>query len=228
MRLDKLLSERLNYFGIFFLLLISADIGFAFVHLAHELTPLLQDRLFSIETDRGYAEIFQYVKTYWIAIMLAILWWRTREWVYIAWMLLYTYMLLDDGTQIHERGGAVIAKNWGYEGAFGFRAQDFGELTISGFFGFVLFGLILIMYFRSTRDAKNASKDLTLLFVAIAFFGIVVDILHVLLEGFYSNLIFGLVEDGGEMLVMSVACWYVMNLLERRGNTPSSFWQLCK
>jgi hypothetical protein len=156
----NLLSEHLNQVGIFLLLLISADTVFVIVHLVHKLSPFLGSSLYSLEADRGYSEIFQYVKTYWIVIMLAALWWRTREYVYVAWMLFYAYLLCDDAFQIHERGGGAIARHWGYEGALGLRAQDFGELTVAGVFGLSFLVLILMMYLRSTRDARNASKDL--------------------------------------------------------------------
>lgn len=225
MSYDNLLSERLNQVGIFLLLLISADTAFVIVHLVHELPPFLGNRLYSLETDRGYSEIFQYVKTYWIVIMLAALWWGTREYVYVTWMLLYAYLLGDDAFQIHERGGDAIARHWGYESALGLRAQDFGELTVFGLFGLPFLVLIVIMSLRSTRDARNASKDLTLLFGVILFFGVIIDMLHIIAGGGYG---FGVVEDGGEMFAMSVVCWYVLNLVERRGNAAISLWQLTK
>jgi hypothetical protein len=224
----NLLSEHLNQVGIFLLLLISADTVFVIVHLVHKLSPFLGSSLYSLEADRGYSEIFQYVKTYWIVIMLAALWWRTREYVYVAWMLFYAYLLCDDAFQIHERGGGAIARHWGYEGALGLRAQDFGELTVAGVFGLSFLVLILMMYLRSTRDARNASKDLTLLFGVIVFFGVIIDMLHTVAGGGYVEAVFGVVEDGGEMFAMSVVCWYVLNLLERRGNVPTSLWQLTK
>lgn len=224
----NLLPERVNQAGIFLLLLISADTAFVIVHLVHGLSPFLSNSLYSLETDRGYSEIFQYVKTYWIVLMLAALWWRTREYVYVTWMLLYAYLLCDDAFQIHERGGDAIARHWGYESALGLRAQDFGELTAAGMFGLAFLVLIVIMSLRSTRDAKNASKDLALLFGVIVFFGVIIDMLHIVAGSGYAKGVFGIVEDGGEMFAMSVACWYVLNLVERRGNAPTSLWQLTK
>jgi hypothetical protein len=87
------------------------------------------------------------------------------------------------------------------------------------------------MYLRSTHDARNASKDLALLFCVMVFFGVIIDMLHVValrLVGHYAGIAFGVVEDWGEMLAMSVVCWYVLNLVERRGNVPTSLWQQTK
>jgi hypothetical protein len=67
---------------------------------------------------------------------------------------------------------------------------------------FGLFSLVLISitYLHSTRDAKNASQDLILLFGLIAFFGLVVDVVHSLAaEDGYLEAVLGVVEDGGEM-----------------------------
>lgn len=226
---DKLLSENINKVGFFVLLLISADTAFVILHLVHELSPFLCNSNYSLETDRGYSEIFQYVKTYWIIIMLAVLWRRTRESVYFAWMLLYSYLLCDDSFHIHERAGGAIAGYWGYESALGLRAQDFGELTVSGVFGLAFLVLIVITFLWSTRDARNASKDLTLLFGVIVFFGVIIDMLRSIVGGDgYGEVVFGVVEDGGEMFAMSAVFWYVLNLVERRGNAPGSLWKVTK
>lgn len=225
---DTPLPERRNQVGVFFLLLVSTDTAFVIVHLVHKLSPFLSNTLYSLETDRGYPEIFQYVKTYWIVIMLAGLWRRTREHVYATWMLLYAYLLCDDAFGIHERGGDAIARHWGYENALGLRAQDFGELTVSGALGLAFLVLIGVTYLRSASDARNASKDLALLFSLIVFFGVLIDMLHIIAGYGYGEMVFGVVEDGGEMFAMSVVCWYVFNLVERRGKTPTSLWRLTK
>jgi hypothetical protein len=203
---DNLPSDRSNQAGIFLLLLISADAVFVIAHLIHK--SGWGSHLYSLEADRGFSEIFQYVKVYWIVIMLAALLWRTREYVYATWMLLYAYVLCDDAFQIHERGGIAIAKYWGYEGAravtahegtLGLKPKDFGELTIYGAFGFLFLALISIAYLRSARDARNASKDLTLLLGVTLFFGVIIDMLHsVAGEDSYLAAVLGVVEDGGK------------------------------
>lgn len=222
---DHVRSDRLYRSGIFLLLLIAADTAFVVVHLLLNLWPLVADSLYSLETDLGYSEIYQYVKTYWIVIMLAALWWRARQSVYVGWMLLYAYLLCDDAFQIHERGGNVIVRNSDYQDALGLRAQDFGELTVSAVSGLVFLVLILTMYWRSTRSARNATQDLALLFGALAFFGVIVDMLHILAGDGQSEAFLAVVEDGGELLAMSLACGYVLNLLARRGSVPTSLWQ---
>lgn len=225
---DNPLSRRLAQSGIFLLLLMSADSAFVVVHLVHKLSPALTNSLYSLKTDRGYAELFQYVKTYWIVIMLAALWWRTRERVYLVWMLLYAYLLCDDAFKIHERGGIAIASHWDYVGALGLRARDFGELTVYGAVGLTFLALIFIAYLRSSRDARNASQDLALLSGVLVFFGLIIDMFDIIAEGRHAEMIFGVVEDGGELFAMSLICWYAFHLSKRRGHMPTSLWQLTK
>jgi hypothetical protein len=207
------------------LLLLAADAVFVAVHLVHALSPFLNDGLFSIERDRSYAEIFQYVKTYWVVLLLAALAWRTRESVYVAWMLLYAYLLFDDAFRIHEEGGAAMAARLGYVGALGLRPEDLGELTVSAVIGVVFLALILITYRRGGRDARNASSDLALLVGVLAFFGVFVDMLRIVVEPAYAELLLAIVEDGGEMVAMSFTCWYALGLLVRRGQVPAALWQ---
>jgi hypothetical protein len=215
-------------FGIFLLLLVSADMAFVAVHFLRDFPPFDSSRLFSLETDKGYAEIFQYVKTWWIVVMLALIGWRGREGIYFAWMLLFAYLLGDDSMQLHEHGGHVIAKHWNFVNAFGLRGQDFGELAFSAIFGLGFLLLILSMYWRSTNETKAVSRRLAFYFGVIVFFGVFVDVLHILAgEGAGSDVL-GAVEDGGEMFAVSIVCWYVMNLVEGGENVRTSLRQLMR
>jgi hypothetical protein len=218
-------SGRYEASLICLLLLMAADTAFVAIHLVHKHSTLLANDLYSLSKDGGYAEVFQYVKIYWIVIMLFALWSRTRERVYPAWMLLYGYLLCDDALQIHERVGGAIARSWGYGDAFSLEAKDFGELTLSAAFGVAFLALISMTYLRSTHAARNASKDLALLFGILVFFGVGVDMLHTAVEVPYVKPLLGVLEDGGEMFAVSVVCWYVLKLLERRGAAAAWLWQ---
>jgi hypothetical protein len=50
--------------------------------------------------ERGYSEIFQYIKEYWIALLLGALAVRQRSVLYLGWSLLFFYLLLDDSLTI--------------------------------------------------------------------------------------------------------------------------------
>lgn len=80
----------------FLLLLLVADFAFIFLHFLLEMTPILNRPLYSLEKDRGYPEFYQYVKELWIIVLLLSVCVRTRAVGYIAWIMLFGYLLCDD------------------------------------------------------------------------------------------------------------------------------------
>ncbi|MDQ3186390.1 MAG: hypothetical protein M3Q16_08080 [Pseudomonadota bacterium] len=202
-------------------LLLSADVAFLLLHIFNKLSPM-PNVLFDLSKDDGYSEMFQYIKEYWIAIVLFAMYWRTREGIYGTWALLFTYALCDDGLAIHERVGEVLVSQWNYAPALGLRAQDFGELTVSVVVGSAFLVLITYFYLRCSNNAKNVSKDLALLFGLLVFFGVFVDMVNSIVNGLT------MVEEAGEMATMSMITVYVVRLLERQGHVTVSLWQLIK
>lgn len=223
-----MISERRSQCGIFLLLLLSADLAFIVVHFIRDLPPFLSHELFSLETDRGYSEIFQYVKLWWIVVLFAALWWRGRDRLYLGWMLLFAYLLGDDALGFHERGGHAVAELWSLQGALGLRGQDFGELAVSGTVGLVFLLIIFHMYLRSTPEGKTATRRLTFYVGVLAFFGVFIDMVHIMVGGDFGREFVAALEDGGEMFAVSIICWYVLYLMERRGNPPASLRQLAR
>ena len=217
--------EGLGQLGSFLLLLASADAAFILVHFLRDFPPFDSSRLFSVETDKGYAEIFQYVKISWITLLLGMLWWRRRGGIFFAWMLLFAYLLCDDAMQLHEHGGSVVARTWGFDGALGLRAKDFGELAVTGAAGLAFLLLLLVMYRRSETAAREASRRLAFYLGIVVFFGVVVDMIHILSGNDGSAAILGAVEDGGEMVAVSIVCWYALNLVESRDGARASLRQ---
>lgn len=172
--------------------------------------------------------MFQYIKEFWIAIALFTICWRTREGIYATWALLFIYLLGDDALRFHERGGWLLVSEWHYFGpAFGLRAVDFGEHAISAAAGSVFLVLIGYFYTRSSNSAKNISKDLMLLLGVLVFFGIFTDMVHSLFRNLpLRDLI--TIEDGGEMVAMSLIASYVVHLLERPRHVSESLWHSAK
>jgi hypothetical protein len=190
--------------------LAAVDLAFVAAHVAYRDEPL-----YHLGRDGGYAEMFQYAKTYAVVCVLAVLWWRWREHVYAAWMLVFAYVLFDDALGIHERGGAVAAALLGYQPAFGLRPQDFGELTVWAAFGLGFVVLLLHAYVRAREHARRSARCIGALFCLVAFFGAVVDMLHSAVQPPLLRAALSVVEDGGEMIAMSLVCAYTVGLLEQ-------------
>ncbi|MBN2452867.1 MAG: hypothetical protein JXB40_01220 [Candidatus Omnitrophica bacterium] len=190
-------------------LLLLADFVFIIIHCVFRLHLLLNAR-FSIEQDFGYAEIYQFIKEYWVVVLLFIAAVKRRHFIYFSWALLFLYLLFDDVFQFHETLACYFASCLNLPSIFHLRAQDIGELGVSVFFGFLLFAFIWVLYLFSDRAAKQLSRHLFILVALLAFFGVLVDMLHIVLP--WGESILALIEDGGEMLMMSIIVWYVFNL----------------
>ena len=193
----------------FLILLLVTDFVFILLHCLFSL-HFISDPLFSIGRDFGYAEIYQYIKEYWIMLLLFGMAIKRKHLVYFAWSLLFLYFLLDDSLQIHERLGSDLANYFEFQSVYQLRALDYGELVVSMFFGVFLFSFIGFSYLYSDSTAKLVSKHLFILILFMVFFGVLVDMVHSAIP--WGKSISGLIEDGGEMMIMSVILWYVFDL----------------
>ena len=141
---------------------------------------------------------------------------------YLVWSGLFLYFFLDDAFRIHENLGRLLVRSFGYDSAFGLRAQDFGELTVFGCFGLLFFSLIFFSYLRCEHSYRKIWQHLIFLIILLVICGIGFDMIHSIFadKGFAIgpitiSSIFGAIEDFGEMVVMSLCTWYVLNLYKR-------------
>lgn len=192
------------------IILALTDLVFILLHILYR-KDLATRPLFSIAKDSGYAEIYQYIKEYWVVLLLSMMAIKKTQIIYITWSTLFMYLLLDDSLRIHERLGNYLANNFELQPTLNIRPQDFGELGISILFGSLIFIFIGWAYLFSDSIAKQISKRLFILVLSLAFFGILVDILNIAIP-WGKPILWTLVEDGGEMIIMSIILWYVFDL----------------
>ena len=167
--------------------------------------------LLPITEDQGYPEVFQYIKELWIALLLGLGYWQRKQPLFLTWSLLFGYFLIDDALIIHEKIGSEIS--YLFTDSFGLRSNDYGEVLVSTVVG--VFFLILINwgYSQSRSIERKYCKFLILFLFALAFTGIIFDLMHVMfLDNQYLDLIFALLEDGGEHIVMSFILAFVYKI----------------
>jgi hypothetical protein len=200
--------------AVFLVLLLLGDLVYVAVHLVWTQTSLLDSPLAALDVDRGYAEFFQYLKLLWTIVLLTCLCLRTREKGFLAWALLFAYLLVDDSFSLHEGIGELLAGRLAFGNALGLRAIDFGELLVSAIAGMLLFVVIAWAYMRGSEDFRRASRHLLALLLLIVFFGVVVDMVHIALApGGWLDTVLVILEDGGELVAMSLITWYALLLL---------------
>lgn len=138
--------------------------------------------------------------------MLLLLSFRSRLFIYLVWALLFFYLLVDDMAEIHEQVEFWISNEVFLPSIPTLRPQDIGELLVSSTVGFFFLLAISITYQWSDQASKEISRSLIVLLGVLAFFSIVIDLLH----------ISALVEDGGELIVMSFTTYFVFSFSSER------------
>lgn len=230
MGVDLLNYIRTNFYhkkaNILLAILLVIDFACIISHLYFKLQGFDDYRSFMVDTEGGYPEYVQYCKYVLIVIFCAYLVFKGNI-NYLSWALFFMVLGFDDAFVIHERVGAFLADTFNFGPAIGLRAIDFGELAYSVLAGIMLFGLIGLFYYKGTRLYRDSFWDIVLLIGVLLFFAIGIDMLHSMFSGTNISGIFGLVEDGGEMIALSLLVWYfyfiVLTLSQKRAYLYSFF-----
>ena len=207
-------------------LLVSVDLMFIVVHALHVWTPWLPAYSLSIEADRGLAELFQYTKQAALVACLGILFCRTRGWVFAGWAMFFGFLLLDDAFFIHERLGERVGAHLGFAAAFGLRVGDFGEVAIAAVLGLCAVTMVVIALRRGGATARRISQDFLCLLALLALFAVAFDAVHTITYFRAPDIapLFALIEDGGEMLVVSVIAAYTFDILNNTARHRVAVW----
>jgi hypothetical protein len=212
---------RMPFFQALLGLFVIADLTLILIHILY-ITGVIVTRLYSIQNDQGYAEFYQALKEGWLVLIFAWYALQSRNWRYLSWAAIFFYVLLDDFLMVHERVGEVLAITLNLQGSFGLRGQDMGELIVFGCSALILLPMLALAY----RFGNSTFRRDTLVFVGALLLYIVfalgVDMLHIpFLDTPYSDL-FGLLEDGGELVIISLMLWMGFLLLARGGINRST------
>ena len=194
------------------ILLVLVDVVFIFSHLINAGTDLLQDRTYTIGWEYGYAELYLHIKEFWIAVLLLMLAVRTRTTLMFVWSLIFFYVLLDDVLKIHENMGSYLQLYLSFDNFLGLLAKNLGQQLWSFIVGVPILIILGVLYTKSTRRMKSISISLFALLVLLAFFGVFLDTVHSIFRRTELEGIILLIEEAGEMIVMSIITWYVFYL----------------
>lgn len=205
---------------------LAADAILVVFHILHVLKTMevfaggafLDSRLFLISEDRGYGEIWGYVKS--LAIVAAFLacYAEARQPLFAALGFTFAVIVLDDSLMLHEVFGHRVSAALALEPVLGLKAQDQGELLVWSVLGTAVVAALAVGFRRSGRHARTVGSIFLGLFAALIFFAVVVDMLHILLNDAFRGAyrIFPLVEEGGELAVLSLTCAAAVALRSRR------------
>lgn len=187
-------------------------IDFVFISL-HTLKSLdyLSGPNFSVTKNFGYGESFMYLNELFIISCFLWLAYKFRRSIFYLWGAVFVYVLLDDSMEVHEKIGYYLG-GWikQHSDIMPEIAKESAEMSSFVLFGIVLFTPILLLYVKAkNRSLKVFTQDLLILFGGLLFFGIGIDFLNIFFAtGTFLNGFLGLLEDAGEMVMISMIAWY--------------------
>ena len=196
--------------SILLAILLATDLTFLFIGGLQRFTDFADHPLLVLTTDGGYPEFFQYLKLFWTAFMLLLVAFWIRSVGMALWSAVFIAFGLYDSLTIHERLGSVLGdrylnRSW----PAGLEPSDIGELIAQGFLAGLAVLAVGLSLWRGPETMRRFTVDMLLLVGALALFGVAIDFIHALLQlGTAANFAAGFIEDGGEMIVTSVICWY--------------------
>ena len=217
LRFRELLSaarqDRLVWTGL--IVLVSIDLvfslWFAGTRLLYNMEinqSLYELKFLRIDADGGWPEWYSYAKTLVLILLLGRMALSTRQLIYFALVLVFGIVLLDDSLEIHEDLGKQLVGLLDLRPMLGVRARDVGEVITWAVMGAFALPFVIVGFAFSKRTDVANGLALLLPFGALLFFAIFVDqLFHIWRDLFFgADIILATLEDGGEMLAISLEC----------------------
>jgi hypothetical protein len=186
------------------------------VHLDGALAEAIaRDDGFKIHKDRGYAELFEYAKLFVSSLGLGWLAWRERQLIYSIGSLLLSFLLFDNALRWHEDVGMWGGDAFHLVGAMRGLSGEVVQAVYWGIIGglFVLAGLMAGR--RADGKARYRARQIAWGVGGLALFGIAFDMIHSVVsmvqQSRVINGLFAIIEDGGELIVLSWICAVVLS-----------------
>jgi hypothetical protein len=205
-------------FKTLFIAFVAIDLGFILLNIlaigAHyfSLIDAVPDAL-RITQDGALPEDFNYLK--WAFIVLSLAWLALRDkWlVPFGWALVFAMILADDSMQLHEQFGAAIASSPWVPHSDVFYASNVGEIIAFVIMGLIALGIGTVLFRSSRAPGRALSLRYAVVLVVLGGFGVGVDAAHQLVSNVTEGTafatilsqLFGMLEEGGEMIVASFA-----------------------
>jgi hypothetical protein len=197
---------------VFLLLLVALDVALILAHVFGFYGLNLLDRRWSVGLDGGYPEFVQYAKFVWVVVLLLVAAVTRGTASLVAWIPLFAYLGLDDMLELHERWGSEMELAGDLAPRLGLEPQAVGELLFAGLVALAAVAVLSVAWVASRREIRSIFLDLVVLTALFAVFVVGVDLLHSAVDSPWPTMILGTLEDGGEMLTLSLLTAYLFHI----------------
>jgi len=193
--------KRKAFFLKLLWLMVWVDICFIILHITYK-------NLWVLNRDFFIPELFLYLQELLIVVLCALFFIRSKQKIYFVFTLIFLFILVDDSFGVHERIGTSLARTLDLrsisEKIGTYSSQHIGEFLFLSIVGGLLALLFMIVYRKTDNVSRYVALGLFKLLFLFAFFAVVVDLLHGMIAMRYVHGLIGLIESGGEMIVISL------------------------
>lgn len=188
-------------------------------------------RWLGIATEYSAPESFNYFKWFICVACLAVAWFRFRVNIFSCLAILFAMVFADDLFLGHETFGQILHDAINIPPTLGIDGKQIGEMVIFGCMGVIALLLIALGY----RYSPNAFRSFAHVYLMVVFLlgitGVLFDGIHHMASNLPNSrivtlmrLALTLIEDGGEMILASLAAAYAVGaaFMTDRGDQPSS------
>lgn len=186
--------------------LLAADLSLAAAHLAWGLVPSglrATDSPWNLSTEGGVGEAFEYLKLTICACVMVAIRRSTGAAVFAMFAGLYMLTLADDMFQLHERIGDQLHM---------VGPDHVAQLLVYLIAGTVLLTLAIRVIRRTSSRFMPDSLLMVTLFGLLACFSVGLDALHM----------YNIVEEGGELVTLSLHVAFALLLLAKHRRLPAA------
>ncbi len=221
------MSAEVKRAGLILLfVLLTTDLFYMCLHILSYRIPWFPKGPFWMNADGSYPESFQYIKEFWIVLLLAYVATARRLRPLCFWALIFLWLMLDDALQIHEKfGGATVGQ---YISKFYTLSREdiyhYGQFFYALGAGIILFLVGSLLYFFSSPEVRKISRNVFALLLLLTFFGVVIDIIsHITtpIKTILLSHIFSFIEEAGEHIAMSLILFYSFTIALSRASNQS-------
>ena len=172
------------------------------------------------------ASVWNYGKFMAVVAALTLIWVRERRASLLIMTGLFLFMLVDDYYELHDQIARALGENISIGALDGLHPQNRGELFV---YATILAFVVPLLWFALKNvqpDARAFVGALAVGLLMIGLFGVAIDVLHGVLDAMLGELseairkiinrLMTILEDGGEMVAVSVCAWLCLARLWER------------
>ncbi|WP_282123828.1 hypothetical protein [Algibacter mikhailovii] len=197
--------------------LLAADVFLIFVHILIVQFWNQKPSFFLLDA-RGFGipESFQYLKYLGIIGLIIYLAYLKKSFFYIVLIMFFLSLLIVDIFQLHHLASLWLSRVFVSFNLFEVEPLSAGHIIYSVIVLCFFLLLTLLYYVFVSKVSHIFFSHIFVLFWSFLFFGVVVDLLHGLFEkGQQIRMILTIVEEGGEMLSLSLLFWGFFRLIQQ-------------